>query len=538
LRGSEPVSAEELQRARACLRSERVMRDETVEARARVIGHGLRTQQGLVFDDVYMAQIEHAPLANVADAVERWLLPEQAVIVALVPNGSVLKEDELIAAWARGVEVGARTTAEPQKRRAEALRGARPARPAAEVVDLRPGIRMVYRQDAESKLVTVVGGTEGGLRGETLADAGIYNAMASMLGLASRRRTYEQTVGLVEERGASLDGFSGKDSLGVSIQALAEHSDELLELMAECLLEPSFPEEQWASTQRELQQSLKAMGDSPARTCILAWHDALLGDHPYRFPALGTPASVERFTVSSLRQRFDAERDGGPWVFAATGPGTAESMAASLARVFARFTPRAAPRLFASAGVTYPRRRQSLRFAKDREQSHLVYGYLGIAWDDPQRAALDVLVNVLGGHGGRLFRKLRDQESLAYSVSPIVSYGTHRGLVGSYIACAPAKEKQALAALEAEMLALTREPPRAEELDRARNFIVGTHEMGLQRSDARASTMALMELYGYGYDDYLRYPQAVARVTADEVLAVAQRVFVAGEAVDVTVGPG
>ena len=150
----------------------------------------------------------------------------------------------------------------------------------------------------------------------------------------------------------------------------------------------------------------------------------------------------------------------------------------------------------------------------------------------------DVLINVLGGHGGRLFRELRDKDSLAYTVSPIVSYGTHAGIAGSYVACAPAKADRALAALKTEMLALTREPPSAAELDRSRNYIIGSHDMGLQRSDAQTSTMALMELYGYGFDDFLSYPKAVAKVSADAVLKVAQRLFREDRAIDVTVGPG
>jgi zinc protease len=166
----------------------------------------------------------------------------------------------------------------------------------------------------------------------------------------------------------------------------------------------------------------------------------------------------------------------------------------------------------------------------------VVYGFSGLSWGDPDRAALDVLVSVLGGHGGRLFRTLRDRDSLAYSVSPLVSYGRHPGLVGSYIACAPDKTDRALAGLANEMHALAEQPPTQAEVERARSHIVGTHDMGLQRSDAQASTMALMELYGYGYDDFLVYPRAVAKVTAEDVQRVARRLFAAKPA-SVVVSP-
>jgi zinc protease len=61
--------------------------------------------------------------------------------------------------------------------------------------------------------------------------------------------------------------------------------------------------------------------------------------------------------------------------------------------------------------------------------------------------------------------------------------------------------------------------------------------MGLQKSDAQTSTMALMELYGFGYDDFLVYPRAISKVTSGDIQRVAERLFVANKSVDVTVGP-
>jgi zinc protease len=147
------------------------------------------------------------------------------------------------------------------------------------------------------------------------------------------------------------------------------------------------------------------------------------------------------------------------------------------------------------------------------------------------------MTNILGGHGGRLFSNLRDRDSLAYTVSPIVSYGCHPGVVGSYVACAPTKVEQALSGLKTEMASLKETPPTEAEVDRSRNYIIGSHDMGLQRSDSQTSTMALMELYGYGYDDFLKYPKAVAKVTAADVQRVANRLIEDSQAVTVVVGP-
>jgi zinc protease len=537
LRHSEPVTVDELMRARANLKADRIYRDETVDGQARSLGFGLRTAHKLVYDELYTAQINALPDAQIARAVTRWLDPAQAMIVALLPQSSPLTEQDFADAYARGVEEGLqRAGGHGTTPHVETDAGGRPST-AAQVIPLKEGVRLVYRLNPKVSLFTLTLASEGGLRAETEEDAGTYHAISAMLAAATERRGFEEFIGGVEARGASIEGFSGKDSFGFHLQCLPEHAETMVELLAECLMEPAFPDEQWQSIRRDLEQSIATQDDSPASVCMRKFQQLAFGKHPYRFPLYGHAPSIASFDREVLLQRYVALRDGGPWVVAATGPFPEGDVVKLLGKALASFQPSARPRHFPSEAWIGTGSAGHEKIAKDREQTHLVYGFPGITWGDPERAALDVLMNVLGGHGGRLFRKLRDQESLAYSVSPIVSYGKHPGAVGSYIACAPSKEAQAAAGLRSEMLALVAQAPEPAEVDRARNYIIGTHEMSLQRSDAQTSTMALMELYGYGHDDFLTYPARVAAVTPADVQAVAARLFVEARAMLVVVGP-
>lgn len=536
LREREPVTGEELSRARANLKADRIYRDETVDGQARTLGFGMMTPQGVTYDDVYATQVNTLPDTTVAGALTRWLAPERATIVLLVNETSKLTEKDVQAAYQQGVAAGRKTangTAKLRKSRGETTR------PAAEVMDLMPGIRFIYRQNPNVGLFTVTLATEGGLRAETKETAGIHNALSAMLGTASQGVSFEALMSAVEGMGANLQGFSGKDSVGFHVQCLVEDTAPTLELLRGCLMEPVFPEEQWTSLRREIEQSLTAQNDSPAGICVRRFQEMLFGDHPYRYPLVGTEESVAKFTPEDLLNRYGQMRDSGPWTVSVAGPGSVDEAAEMIKGALEGFKPKAAKRHFASEALVDAAgwNGGSKRVTKDREQSHIVYGFRGLAWDDKDRPALDVLVNVLGGHGGRLFKELRDKDSLAYTVSPMLSYGVHPGIVGSYIACAPSKAERALASLKHEMLKLLDAPPSDAELERARSYIIGTHDMGLQKSDAQTSTMALMELYGYGYDDFLLYPKRIEKVTTAQVLAVARRLFDPAKAAEVIVGP-
>ncbi len=98
-------------------------------------------------------------------------------------------------------------------------------------------------------------------------------------------------------------------------------------------------------------------------------------------------------------------------------------------------------------------------------------------------------------------------------------------MVGTYIACAPEKVDQALDGIKSELNLLTKEHPSAEEFSRGRNYLLGNLEEDIQRASAQSMTMALMELYGVGFDDFLNYPGRVEQVKPDDIVGLARRLF-------------
>jgi len=76
-----------------------------------------------------------------------------------------------------------------------------------------------------------------------------------------------------------------------------------------------------------------------------------------------------------------------------------------------------------------------------------------------------------------------------------------------------------------------------EELLRAQIFLVGQHDLGLQANSDMATSMALNELYGFGYDFDLEYGDRIMEVTVDDIRDVAERYLDFAHLVEVTVGP-
>jgi zinc protease len=180
--------------------------------------------------------------------------------------------------------------------------------------------------------------------------------------------------------------------------------------------------------------------------------------------------------------------------------------------------------------------REVYRFL-DRAQAHLVIGYPGATVDAKDRFALEVLVTVLGGQSGRLFSELRDKQALVYRVSAHSVEGVDPGFVAVYLSCAPDKLDSAVAGVRTELERVRRDGITADELSRAQSYLVGSHQIAMQRRAAVANAMAYHEAYGLGWRNWTAYDDAIRAVTTDDVAAAAQNYLRPERAITATVRP-
>ena len=534
IESAEPVSEEELSRAQANMKADRVYQRETVEGKARSLGYGLFTPYKAHFDDLYWTLVRETTTNDIQETLSRWIRPERAVVAVLVPKDMKLEEGDVRKAFLAGVKEGQASKNPKKASKVPAYHGAKQPT----VIDILPGFRLVYRENPAGELFALTCATRGGLHLETTETNGLFNAISGMLARATASTDYLKLQSYIDGLGASISGYSGKDSFGLRLNCLTEHADPMLKIFAECFLQPVFPEAQWASLRSETLEDIRTQDDSPSSVCIRKFQEMIFQEHPYRMSLLGTANAVSGFSTKQLTADYQKFRDGGPWVFGGVGSMPADEIAEKLRTHFKGFKPSPTPRaaIHKLEGVKLERN-SAISVVKEREQVHIVVGYPGLSWNSPQRPALDLMTTVLGGQGGRLFLELRDKGSLAYSVSPIVSYGVSPGIVGAYIATAPEKAERAIAGLEAELARITKAPPSDDETQRGKNYIVGNHESDMQRCDSQGMTMALMEIYGIGFDDFLTYPSKITEVSSDQVASCARSLFDPGKKKSVRVGP-
>jgi zinc protease len=531
LAGQEPATEQEIERSRAAARIARVHREETVDGIASAIVAGLSTPMKEKFETYYEHLANNFHPAELTHALKRnWDLHD-ALIVVVCDHPHKPEPSALEAAFRQGLDSAIVHSANTQPKVLKKIDAV-----TVHKFEIGEGVSVIYREIPDAKMFSFTATTEGGQRAETTATAGSFYAMAGLLGLASKRRDYDQFVGRLEDLGSVLSGFSGKDSCGLTMQCTTEQVDEMIGHLAECMLEPKFPAEQWQVNLRETFESMKMQSDSFEWVCMRRLHLKVFGNHPYTMPIVGFDHVLKGLTAKGLEEFYEQWRDSGRWVFAGAGGAPASRVRDVLSQRFATFKPKPVARSFPFSlkddlGPTL----MSIIPKRIPEQAQVAIGGLGPSWASADREATDILLTALSGQGGRLFA-LREDESLAYSVGPLHTQGMGGGMVGAYMATAREKVDRARSGLERELRKISSKGVTSEELNWARAFLIGNHEIGLQRTSAQAMTMALMELYGLGWNDFQNYPDRLRQVSKEAVDRAAAKYFESSSLNVITVG--
>ncbi len=336
---------------------------------------------------------------------------------------------------------------------------------------------------------------------------------------------------LLESLGASVHGFVGKNTCGVSVECLAKHWKEVKPILSEVLLHPAFPESE-ISTEKELMlREILAEKDSPGQMCQHNFLAAMYGGHPYGRSPIGTKETVERLQASDLKRFYTDYIHRKRLVVCSVGSFSPAPWISDLKSILNQL-----PAEGKSPTPALPiERPATLKIVTEKKeplfQSHCLVGFLATSFQDPERYALKLLSSCLAGQGGRLFLELRDKQSLAYTVAPMNSDSPEPGVFGFYIGCSPEKLDRALSGIRSEIDKILEKPIDSKELDRAKEYWIGRFELELQRYGAQSMLYALDEIYGLGFDHSYTVPEIIKSITAKQIQTAAQKYLVPERAV-------
>jgi zinc protease len=120
----------------------------------------------------------------------------------------------------------------------------------------------------------------------------------------TKTRSAEQIMHEVEGMAGSISGYSGRNSLGLQAEFLSRYLERGFDLVADCLLNATFSDEELDKERRIVIDDIRAQEDNLGQVAFRLFHSGMWKKHPYRLDPLGTLESVAGFTRRKLLQHF------------------------------------------------------------------------------------------------------------------------------------------------------------------------------------------------------------------------------------------
>jgi zinc protease len=343
----------------------------------------------------------------------------------------------------------------------------------------------------------------------------------------------------LDNRGISLNVRVTRHQLTVECTCLREDFDSVLELLADIITAPSFPELEVDRRKGEILTSIRQDEDNPYIRAALELMARLYPGHPYGRPAKGTAIVVERLVRNDLvalhRDRF-APQDSS---IAVVGDVETPRATDAVLRVLGGWRGSStAPPLVAQPESSTERQRIVIRMM-NKAQADIAYGFVTIARRDPAYTACWLANHVFGQYsiGGRLGDSIREKQGMAYYVSSALDPDVVAGPLVIRAGVSPANVDRAVASIDEEISRLRRDGLTQKELDDSRRYLIGAMPRALETNPRIAHFLQDAEFYGQGLDYDQRLPGLMAAVTLQAANEAAQRMLDADRATLVIAGP-
>ena len=365
---------------------------------------------------------------------------------------------------------------------------------------------------------------------------GMTSAMASMLAEGTENYTSRQLAEKIERLGASIGASASDDFTIVSASSLSLYSSEILGLMAEVLLNPTFPEDELDLYRRNTVEHLKFQRSQPG---FLAGEQAarlVYGEHPYS-KVSPSAADIERLDREKLA-KFHAETFiPNNAMFIVVGDVRREEVIAELYEHFGEWKEGSKEQTeFASP----PKRDARSLTIVDRPgsaQSNIVLTNLAIKRNDPDYFPMIVMNQVLGaGASSRIFMNLREEKGYTYGAYTRLGSKNRAGDLEATAEVRTAVTGDSLKEFFYELNRIRDEKVGEQELADAKNFLTGVFPIRAETQEGLTNLIVNQHIYSLAADYLQTYRENVDAITVDDVQRVAVKYVRPDEMAIVIVG--
>jgi len=382
--------------------------------------------------------------------------------------------------------------------------------------------------------VTIGAWVGSGARDEAPALSGASHFLEHLLFKGTERRSARDIAEAVESVGGEMNAFTTHEQTVFYVRLPDSRLDLAMDILADVLWSPAFRPADVDSERQVILEEIGMRDDTPDDLVHDLFMRAHFPAHPLGREVLGTEETIEAMPRDGIAGYHHAHYEPANIVLAAAGNLTHERVVELIEARAPGSMPARPTREHVEPAPPCP----LSVVHRPTEQAHVVLGFRSVPSLDPDRDAITVVNQALGGGmASRLFQEVREQRGLAYSVYSYRAAFDDSGFLAVYAGTAPERVQETLEVIETEIARLVRDGLPAAELDAAKGHLTGSIAMSLETSSSRMRRLGRSELVEGEIPTLDEVIARIEAVTLDDTRRVIDRVFTGMPRTLAVVGP-
>jgi predicted Zn-dependent peptidase len=378
------------------------------------------------------------------------------------------------------------------------------------------GVRLLVLPESGHPAAALGIWVENGSRYEAAAEAGLAHLLEHMVFKGTASHTTASLAETMDRFGCEVDAWTGRELTAYTIEVLREDAGEALALLMEMVARPVLGAEELARERGVVAAEAAMVREDPESWLLDELVRAAWADHPAGLPVLGDPAVIEAADPASLAAYRQRHYTGGRVLVAVAGDLAADALAEQVEAGLGELSPGGRPD--DNAPSFHPGSGSRAGMA---EQCHMAVAAPGPARSDPDRFAAGVANHLLGASvTSRLFRELREERGLAYTVYSDLDTLRDCGLWAVYVACPPGHREAVCELLSENLRRSMAEGFPAGDIERAKHSLRSGLLRGGETLEQRLHQAVGDRLYHHRGVPRVERLEALQAVTGDDVRRV------------------
>jgi zinc protease len=359
---------------------------------------------------------------------------------------------------------------------------------------------------------------------DPLAQVGVSQFTASMLRKGTAKRSADQIADAIDSIGGDLDASAGDDSTTIGCHARSKDATVCLDLLADVIEHPSFPEAEMTDVRNQLNAVVDQERDNPRALSAVHAANLYFGDDDIRGRPMSkrSIAAIDRKALIAFHKTWYAPNNA---LLAVSGDVDPKQLKAQLTKAFADWKKRPVPARVARK-LPEARTKLAVRLVDkpDATQAQIILMGPGLAHAAPDYYANGLMNYTLGGgvFSSRLMKTVRSEGGKTYGVSSQFASGIDPGHFSVRTFTRTSETAATLQLVLDEIAKMRAGGPTQGELDAAKGHVIGGYGLHLETPSDVASALVGAELDGLDPKYVEEYPKRAEAVTvADAAKAAA-----------------